>query len=408
MPPPNQPNKSLSLRYVYVPMQHIRPLAFWKEVLNGVQNPHESLVNAQTVMATAALVGRRRFKGNWPNASIFCSGIYIGSEFIQEEDLIRLAASTGCVTDIMEVRQIKLSFNNLQASSSSPEAENSGIFFAGKAFTVDPAKAFSDSGGPCRADVYPDYGSLYWLHDPNRLYKVSLAKVLGRCFEPDAMRLWFPTLPANNPSAVLTQGMRGIIDARNFSTKTDKRLQPGQAWFWADTRMQALDLHSLNGVEASSHDRLREDKLEAGQKALRVLARPTAKNQADMRQAAERPKAHAGDALGMGKQISQQASNNRQAGATDDENGDRDGSCGDDEIHRSVEEEKDSDDEVEITKTVTAPVKRKKRSAEAMSATQTPGVGSGRSNSNGSNKREDEDEDPVKMLQRFKAQRIST
>ena len=69
------------------------------------------------------------------------------------------------------------------------------------------------------------------------------------------MQVWLP-------ASTLDSGHDGVLDARNFSSKNDRRIvsDPGTRWYWADSRADALDLHTINGVDVSKYDESRNPK----------------------------------------------------------------------------------------------------------------------------------------------------
>lgn len=305
LPEPNQDDKSLTKRYKYLPMHHLRPFCFWKEMLRrvNVDDWHPTIANAMTVMASVALVGKSYFRGTWPTATVFCRGIFIGSEFIKVGDTVRLAPGAGNnnVTDFLEVSAIRLKFTNLDTATENDSDDghpyNSSIFLTGKAFTFSKERAYNQtvpSLGRPRPIALNEYDNqLYWLHDPAKTYQVSFNSVLGRCYEAPAMSLWFPNVQASgdDPLAVLDIGANGIVRARQYSRDSDKRISGGKAWYWAETRLEALDVRSLNAVDSTKHDSLREERLEEGQKAAKVLSKPSPQDLSGMQRPVGRPKA---------------------------------------------------------------------------------------------------------------------
>nr|GFD58135.1 hypothetical protein [Tanacetum cinerariifolium] len=74
------------------------------------------------------------------------------------------------------------------------------------------------------------------------------------------MALWLNI--NSNDYDFLDAGRETLIESRGFSRQHDNRISshPDANWFWADTRAQALDLHTINGLDVSVHDPLRDPK----------------------------------------------------------------------------------------------------------------------------------------------------
>lgn len=296
LPEANQPNKSLTTRYKYVSTKHIRPFALRHRILRNIPSTQwdPTIWNAMLVQSSVVVIGHHRLEGKWPKANISCTGIYIGSEFITLDDAVTLRPNTGeALPTILEVHAIRIEYSNL-------DSEDGGysIFLEGKAFTTDRSAPNAKPVLRRLPASIRDYDiPLYLRHDESRNLRVSFNRVLGRCPEAKAMRLW---LPVNGNPSLLNIAADSVLEAREYSTKRDVRILGGKSWHWANTRLSALDIPSLNGVSASHSDPMREERVEEGQKAARVLARPSAKNQADLRQVVERPKTSAAEgAMGM-------------------------------------------------------------------------------------------------------------
>ena len=93
LPDPNDPlNKGVSKQYKYVPLRNIRPLSHWQTVLRGIDEKklHSSIKSAFTCMTSISLVEKFKATGQWPEASIHCKAMYIGSELVTVGDTVRL------------------------------------------------------------------------------------------------------------------------------------------------------------------------------------------------------------------------------------------------------------------------------------------------------------------------------
>ncbi|KAL2350019.1 hypothetical protein BJ546DRAFT_831140, partial [Cryomyces antarcticus] len=256
-------NKFWSKRHKYVPMHHVRPFIFWQEYLRGIpeQEWHPTIKHALTVMATFAVIDKVRFRGTWPSARVYCNGMYIGSEFIVTGDIVRLMPTTidPTVIDIMKIHSIKLKL--LELDDSTDDKGNSlrprplVCHVSGAAYTLDPAKAKTELPVDRESDLLPrefhGYGDWYHLSPPNTIRQVPFSRILGRCYEPDAMQLWFPTPTSDDRADLLSLGAAGAAAAREHARFRDKRINNGgnHRWNFSDTRIHALDLERHVNLE---------------------------------------------------------------------------------------------------------------------------------------------------------------
>jgi len=186
-PEPNNKDKALSKQYKYVPLHHIRPFVLWQEFVKGISQTewHPTIKNALTVMSSMSLLEKYRFRGTWPNATILCRGIYIGSELICVGDTVRIipAADGGEVTDIIRVDAVKLRLSNLEKASENDNDDghpyNSSVSIAGRAYTLDLNRAWSKTP-ISRFDIsraipigMDGYGDWYLLHAVSKLTPCS-------------------------------------------------------------------------------------------------------------------------------------------------------------------------------------------------------------------------------------------
>ncbi|KAF2234140.1 hypothetical protein EV356DRAFT_434688, partial [Viridothelium virens] len=270
---PNSKDKPFSRQYKYVPLHHIRPFAFWTEILHGTpqEKIHETVQNAKTLASSLTLLSKHRFRGTWPSSDIFCKGLYLGSELVVVGDTIRLLPilDTAKVTDILKITAIKLKFSDLHQASHDDQSDghpyNSRVIVTGKAYTIDVKKA-SPGAQPVRpsfglipAGIH-GFGKWYPMHAGDQSMQITFNSILGRCYDSKALQLWFSSLePTANEivkqSMELSSGLQGTLEARSHARKRDKRLsREGRKWLWTDTRAEALDVESLNGIETSKHD----------------------------------------------------------------------------------------------------------------------------------------------------------
>lgn len=278
LPDPNGSDKSYSLHYSYVPLKCVKPFNAFELFLQGTprEKLHPSIENAMTVMSSFNLVDKYRFRGEWPNASIYSRGIFLGAEFIVLGDAVRLkpkgyrAGETvqhSHVVDVMVVKEIRLELIQCDEDPRSKQlAEKYQVRISGKLYTPDIERAqTSNSGQPARAlashevmDVFNSagmggYGKWYELHSGS-LVDISQDMLLGRCFEPDAMKLLFNSLS-------LSYDLQGVVRAREYSRQVDERIPEGKKWFWGDFRTQTLAIDSLNGEDVGHYSETRDVKM---------------------------------------------------------------------------------------------------------------------------------------------------
>lgn len=84
--------------------------------------------------------------------------------------------------------------------------------------------------------------------------EISQDMVIGRCYEPDAMKLMFD-------DTSLGLDLNGVLSGREYSRQADERIPQGKHWFWGDYRTQALALDSLNGEEVGKYSEARDPKM---------------------------------------------------------------------------------------------------------------------------------------------------
>ncbi|KAL5378066.1 hypothetical protein DPSP01_009350 [Paraphaeosphaeria sporulosa] len=262
VPNPNDTNKSMSKRYTYVPVEHTRPFCLWEDYIGYVPRDkrHPTIQNTFTVSATMSLMGKYRFHGIWPTAYIHCHAIYVGSELIAVGDTVRLAPKAGIdekvITDVLVVKTIRLRLSNLDNASANDYDEgrpyNSEIWIYGSGFTTTASRSSRDWLSESNTEIPKSasgYGAWFPLHPPSKELAVPFSRMIGRLYERDALESWL-----SDPD--LDSGRDGVLDARHFASKNDKRIvsNVGTTWFWADNRADALDLHTINGIDVGKND----------------------------------------------------------------------------------------------------------------------------------------------------------
>jgi hypothetical protein len=312
-PDPNSGDKSASLQAKYVHLNCIRPLNYWQVFLQGIPQEewHPSIKYALTVMSSISLVDKYRFKGVWPDASVHCRGIFIGAELLIVGDAVRLKPkihppgnSNPEVTDVMVIDRIEFKLLSCSTDIKSPLlAERHVVRIRGKVYTRSPERAYRAPGmvGPPRPLSHEEvinafqyigmngYGKWYPVQPPDRSMCVSQDMIIGRCYEPDAMKLIFD-------DTSLGLDLQGVSSGRMYSRQTDERIPPGMDWFWGDYRTQTLALDSLNGEDVGRYNEGRNPKMWRG--CLQVIdgrATPS-----DLRDAAL-PRGRGRPSLGMAK-----------------------------------------------------------------------------------------------------------
>jgi hypothetical protein len=110
------------------------------------ENWHVSIKNALALSSTLSLVGKHRFRGTWPNTSIYCHGIYIGAEMLGVGDTVRLLPNkrqSKCA-DVLSIKSIRLKWTNLDKASTNDYDEgrpyNSEVWIYGSAYTSDSSR----------------------------------------------------------------------------------------------------------------------------------------------------------------------------------------------------------------------------------------------------------------------------
>ncbi|KAL0264576.1 hypothetical protein SLS55_000526 [Diplodia seriata] len=272
---PNSTVKHWSKKHRYLPLTAIRPFSFWSEFLHGVpeQEWQPTIKHAFTAMSSFSLVEKQRFKGTWPTATIACRGIYIGPELVLCGDTVRLMPSQqgADVTDILRITSINLRLMNLDTTSDDDYDQghpyNSAVHITGKAFTSEPTRAASriplTEIERSRMPIEGYEEEWYWLHAPEKSLRIPFSRILGRCFEAEAMQSWFPSKSSgysNEQGPGLSRGVEGMFRARHYSSQEYSKIEKGKTWFWGDSRVEALDLATVNGQEVGKNDKTRDPK----------------------------------------------------------------------------------------------------------------------------------------------------
>lgn len=301
--------KSVTVQHKYVPLHRIRPFTYWKQCLGGVDEKawHPSIKAALSISNSFCLLARYAIKGRWPEATVFVKGLYIGAELILVGDAVRLLPKPAIskqerahsITDMMIVSSIQLCFLDLdEASDDDYDRQKSYticLHIQGRPYTLDAKRCFDGRGqalarpGVDFSNNFAGYGTWYHVLDPQKpglRLEIPFTRILGRCYEYPAPKAWFATpkdlpVPSYQPSTSPTKehndfirGSEGISFARQYSLKNNPRIDRagGKAWFWADSRIEQLDLHEVNNRFVGVHDETRNKaQMNAWRKALKVL-----------------------------------------------------------------------------------------------------------------------------------------
>jgi hypothetical protein len=280
IPNPNNPDKSFSKRYKYISVRQSRPFFLWKELLHKVDQDqwHASIKNALALTSTVSLMGKHRFRGTWPEAIIYCHGIFIGSEMLTVGDTVRLLPNNksdqAVCTDIMNIKSIRLKWSGLDKASNNDYDEgrpfNSAIWVYGSAYTTDASRSDNQwASDPETLRAANEYAQFYPLHPPNKELAVPYARVAGRLYERNAMAHF---LASDSEHLLdLDLGRGALVEARAFAQRNDERIAqtPDATWYWGDDRADALSLRTLNSLEVSRFNLDRDVK--ALRKQYRVL-----------------------------------------------------------------------------------------------------------------------------------------
>lgn len=295
MPEIGNDSKPWSKRSAYIPLHQVRPFVFWKQFLKGTdkQNYHPTIRHAIGAAASFSLMYKFHFKGVYPDATIFCKGIYIGPELLLVGDLVRLtpsmSGSAPQITDVLKITAIKLKLLNigsqeslLGAGDANPPPWYTCVHVSGVAYTTDPNKACGAGKIPLSAQNgdlpkgLDGYGQWYPCHEGDKRLEIPFQRILGRCYEDEAMMLWlvskvnsktaiapFSALnsnkgkgkaPMQEKEVDLSGGLDGMMEARKHAAAHDPRIvrAEGKSWYFGNNRVEQLDLDEVKNVDVGS------------------------------------------------------------------------------------------------------------------------------------------------------------
>ena len=249
---------------------------------------------------------RQRFIGKWPDASIYSSGLFVGAECYWVGDFVRLLSSTsshgptattsaskGDETPIliMKTQKIITKFHTL-----SPEPSNPNIITGNRCHKITlsfqgPVYTSSHKTSSSHIRITDTHLSkamqtydTEWFHlsQPDDIHSTSFSSIHSRFYEAEAISSYLPSLPASNllhaPTTTttthnnerITKPQDPITLARTIAAATDERItdsysphpaSQSKSFLWADSRSEALDLQSVNGLEVGFYDMEREPRV---------------------------------------------------------------------------------------------------------------------------------------------------
>ncbi|KAE8351163.1 transcription-silencing protein Clr2-domain-containing protein [Aspergillus coremiiformis] len=274
-PDPNSHDKSYSLHYKYVHLKCIKPFNAYELFLQGtpLESLHPSIEYAMTIMSSFSLLDKYHFKGVWPDAAIYSRGIFIGTELLIVGDAVRLkpngqySLDEACkaVEDVMVIDEIRLELIHCVDEVKSDQlAERYQVRIAGKVYTNSAQRSNAGADGlsqqsPMKPEEVIDvfqsvgmsgYGNWYRVWR-GATVEVSQNMIIGRCYDPDAMKLLYG-------SRSLGLDLTGVVKGREYSRQVDGRIPEGKDWFWGDFRTQTLAIDTLNGEDVGYYSEVRE------------------------------------------------------------------------------------------------------------------------------------------------------
>lgn len=238
--PSQGPDKLLPEEAVKVSLHQMRPFCYLAEMMSGIKmdDYDESIWQALDIMASFALVDKHRLVTDWPAAVVHCRAAWVGPELLACGDAVRVWDDSGIKVLVLE--SIEMRIENLDAERS---MVRSGIWFTGRAYSSSPTHFTSVRvpeeevvarlpRGMQRYEWYP-------VHSANQVYRANLSNVIGRCYEAIALQTWLFSTPS------VSIGSEVVKWARQNRVSRDERKKRGHEWYWADYRLEQLNVTSL-------------------------------------------------------------------------------------------------------------------------------------------------------------------
>lgn len=238
---PNRgPDNLLPGEAVKVSLHQMRPFCFLAEIMSGIKTDDydASIWQALDVMASFALVDKHHLVANWPTAVVHCRAAWVGPELLACGDAVRIRDDSSVKVLILE--SIEMRIENLDAE---PDKVRSGIWLTGRAYSSSPTNFSSVRvaeeevmghmpKGMQRYEWYP-------VHSTNQVYRANLSNVIGRCYEAVALQVWLFSMPSINI------GSEVVKWARQSRKSRDERKKDAHQWYWADHRLEQLNVTAL-------------------------------------------------------------------------------------------------------------------------------------------------------------------
>lgn len=255
MPEIGAAEKPWSKRSVYVALHQTRPFYMYKDLLGDTAPDayHVTVKHAMTALSSFSMVSGYFFRARWPVATVFYRAMYLGAELLMVGDVVRLASDGDEIEDVMQITAIKSKFARLDGErpvvlageDAPPAVHETCIHVSGVAYTNNVKKAWSNSPAEINLGI-GEYGRWYHLHDPAKRWEQPFSRLIGRCYEGTAVlrMLHGPDTRATTDDTALSLGFEAIREGR--LTTSDPRIAEGKTWFWADSRVEQLDLHQVN------------------------------------------------------------------------------------------------------------------------------------------------------------------
>lgn len=275
LPHPNLQGKDLVRDYSYVPLRCIRPFALYREMMHGIpeMSCHPTVRHCLTTMASMSVTERCGFKGSWPNADFYAKGLFHGPESLWVGDAVRILPHDGGeVLDVMVVEEIITRFEDLKyrpkdhGKVNISSASKVSCILSGPIYTILLSRSYSGLAVIADNEDHPipecmrGYGPWYYMSKPDETFDIDFYNVLGRVYEPEAIKLWDP-IAKDTAIDLLNAGLGSISKARTYATEHDRRIIPGTRWFWAEYRTEAIGTAHFGGIDVGRYDTERDPTL---------------------------------------------------------------------------------------------------------------------------------------------------
>ncbi|THY35893.1 hypothetical protein D6D01_00897 [Aureobasidium pullulans] len=270
-------NKPWSTRYQVVDPLNMRPFSHWRELIHNadLDDPHAchpTVRHALFAMSSVSGVSRYHFTANGQEARFFFKGMYLGAEFLTQGDVVRFSSpqhSNSFGKDVLHIKHMYMSVGLGR------DPEPISFHVEGIGYTVDRAHAHGNFQRPVPVEELPfrsmrGYGLWYKMSADDSIVRVNYARVLTRLGEDAYMKIMVKdshTKVASGGGAThlgmpdhvidITYGLEGVVAAREHSSKFDPRIKRslGRTWYFADNRVEQLDLQLINGHDVGGKAR---------------------------------------------------------------------------------------------------------------------------------------------------------